>query len=253
MGKTDPVESLRAVCRAHGLAAHVEEDLVEQASNLRWIKENVLPDDANRTAAARSTALLKVSAAAGVLKSAIEALAFYDRLKLDDDAFAELLDDERVPAQLLDLAGSLIPRVEATAQSMGAAYRENAKAGRPVAAPRHRELLICIARVLLRANIIPARKGAFKELCAAVYLAGELTLPTRAFNAFLSDIKRVADDRAARARALAAQPAPVKAAHSADASGFAAAMATLNPDVGPVPTRPPRGTDAPAIDKARAR
>lgn len=202
--------------------------LLEQVGLLRTIKEKISPLDAGRTPTARAKALKDVEDKAAALRSSIEALEFHERMRLDDEFFGEeALLDERYSANALDLAGSIVPRIEGAALSMRSRYEGNAgKAGRPNLSARQIESIECIAVVLAQVGIWPARTGKFLDLCEGVHQAAGVTWPARAFSAFLKDF------RAECARWSSARGAPTATPHGGERIRAGAK------DEAPVPSKP---------------
>jgi len=187
-------DKIHALCQKCKISKDVEADLEIQVSYLRMFKTKILP--ASQTESQRAKAFQQIELLAAKLKQAIEGLTFGDRAALDDqfffvgdirvlDSTLELVEDPSV----FDLAGSLIPRIEGAAKDVRGRLQGVGQPSRPKVTGRQAEYVMCIAKVLKRANITPAYSGPFFELCTAAFEDAGLTLPDRAIRHFMQKMR----------------------------------------------------------------
>ncbi|MBK6367059.1 MAG: hypothetical protein IPF65_07310 [Polaromonas sp.] len=129
------------------------------------------------------------------MRRAIEGLTFVDRNALDNEFFGvdepnflkcfEFVGD----ARSFDLAGSLIPCIEAAAQKTQARFVGAGLAGAPKLTERQADFIRCIAGALKPAGITPSNSGKFLEFCNIIFeAAGFHDAPERAMKYFMKNL-----------------------------------------------------------------
>ena len=152
--------TVHTLCQRYKILGDVESDLEIQVGYLRIFKKNILPN--SQTETQRAKTLQQIETLAAKLKQAVEGLTFSDRSALDDqfffgadtrvfDSANELIED----VGCFDLAGSLIPCIEAAAKDVRGRLQDVGQPSRPKVTERQADYIRCIAQTLKRAALCP--------------------------------------------------------------------------------------------------
>ena len=185
--------ALYELCAKHEISDYVKYDLEMQVEHLRIFKNVILP--ITQTATQRAKAFTQIEALLAKLRSAIEELSFEDRSALDNEYFG--IDEpgfedvyEVVGNPLaFDVAGHLIPAIEASVRGVRGRLQGVGKSGQPPITEKQADCIRCIAQTLKRADIAPSYSGVFIEFCTAMFKDAGLTVPDRAIRHFMEKLR----------------------------------------------------------------
>ena len=189
----DGAKALDELCAKCGISDYVKLDLEAQVEYLRTFKKVILPS--TQTATQRAKTFTQIEALSAKLRTAIEGLSFEDRSALDCEYFGidelgfedvyEVVGNPRA----FDVAGHLIPAIEAAVRSVRDRLQGVGKPGQPPLTERQADFIRCIAQTLKRADIAPSYSGTFKAFCTAMFADAGLTVPDRAIRHFMEKLR----------------------------------------------------------------